>query len=112
MSEQVLETGIIKKLGPFTEDLAKGVCLGKGFELGDHYSYEDLLLEELSETYIVINNTLFEYQKGPENNDYLSQVNKISEDEYSFVAYFYNGGCSLGECLEDGFKELEKWNHD
>jgi hypothetical protein len=59
--------------------------------------------------YIVIDKCIYEiielHQRDIEESYCI--IEQESEDTYKFEAQYYNGGCSLAEMIQDGFKEIK-----
>lgn len=116
MSSDVAAFGKLKKIdlnGLSIEEKCKEICtsmLPKAelYEFQKTYrSWKDCLTFNFDE-YLIVKDQLFEIDIISESDDdpYFCKLTPTDvKDEYFFAAHYYNGGCSLNECLEE---EVEK----
>lgn len=60
--------------------------------------------------YICLNKNIYEFLELEQRDTEESycDLEKIQDDTYKFIAQYYNGGCGLGEILEDEMRKNEK----
>lgn len=114
MSEQETWKGTLKAITiadkDRMEEKCKEICLMHGIKKIEDWceTWEDQLREDLSDRYIVIDHTLYEYlEKTDLQYSSFCNITKIAPLTYEFTASFYNGGTCLGEMLEEALKEYK-----
>jgi hypothetical protein len=114
MSEMVRHRGIIKKLSndkQSTIDVYKQlVADGKIDPKWDEVSDSGLPEWIESRDYTIVNNCIFDISGAPREYDGEDDVNdavRLSETEYRIHSYFYNGGASLDEMLEESIPKAD-----
>jgi len=101
------------------EDECKKLAQNNGLkELPEYYSsWEELVRDNLSDKYVIINNendnySIYEIIENKEDNysdiTYVSKEDPKNPGTRSFIMKFYNGGTCLSECLEESLKKIEE----
>lgn len=112
MSEYVRNKGIIKRLStPETTEEVFKKLVADG-EINEKYCefYNDKLGYIDSEKYEVINDCIFDVSGAPDEYDAEEDVNeaeKLNDTDYRVHAYYYNGGASFGEMLEESIPKAD-----
>ena len=111
MSDYETHFGTLKKvdLGGLTlEEKCKELCEIYNIPWHDWYDdYRDLLMDTKSESYIILNNTLYEINDTRSYDDFYCNVKDDGNGNYSYYTHFYNGGTYLQECLEEELSKME-----
>lgn len=79
-------------------------------ELPDYFdTWLEYLHEEKWEEYFFDSNSgiLYKVEKEELQLDYFALGEKKENGSYEFAVSFYNGGCNLGDVLEDAIKDAE-----
>ena len=105
-----MHTGFLREIdleGFSLEEKCKELCHERGDELTQQYgSYREMLEDNLSNWYIILNNKLYRIDDNEVDDDYYCNITEHDDGSYTYVARFYNGGTCLRECLEN---ELNKF---
>jgi len=112
MSEMVHYNGILKRVERLNnedlEDCCKRLCNNE--ELPSYYDdYKEFLTDEYYKKYTILGCDVYSIEKIKDYQDEdIFELNKISNDEYSFQLRYYNGGCSFDEAIEEAFSKMKK----
>lgn len=118
MSETVRFKGCLKEIkNPkklSLEELCKEICMKHLlYELPQYDdNYQELLLEEKYNQYIILDDKLFSIEELQEIDPYKDycHIQKNSDGRYFFETQFYNGGACLSEMLEENWNKKEDFN--
>lgn len=58
--------------------------------------------------YIITRNKIFKVYDHLQESDFICDINKNDNGEYTYIAQFYNGGTCLTEVLGNKLKSIEK----
>lgn len=58
--------------------------------------------------YIITGDKIFKVYDNLQESDFICNINKSSNGDYTYTAQFYNGGTCLTEVLEDELKSIEE----
>lgn len=58
--------------------------------------------------YIVTGDKIFKVYDNPHESNFICDVSKLSNGDYTYTTQFYNGGACLTEVLENELKSIEK----
>ena len=119
MSCDITAFGKVRKIdleGLTIEEKCKQLCTTlvpkvEFYEFQTSYkSWKECLLDHFYDTYIIIKDSLYEIDLTESRDDsYVCKINLTNvENEFSFYAHYYNGACSLEECLEEALIKFEE----
>lgn len=111
MSETVHYRGILREIesdkNETLEEFCKRLLIGK--ELPSYFdSYQEMLLDEYYQKYIINNGKLYsvDRQKIDFDEDIFMAVKNKNGDGIDFEVKYYNGGCSFNEAIEEALKKM------
>lgn len=108
MSRIEFHTGKLKKVD--TDDVERYAReYLSNVDINPYDSHLDYLLGEYYNTYVLINNELYEYIEHEENHDsdtYFCKFWLDGEGNLNFISNFHNGGTCLEEMLQYGYKQF------
>jgi hypothetical protein len=111
MSETVHYRGILTEVDMLDNETLEEQCkriLGD-VELPSYFkSYQEMLLDQFYQTYIIYDNTLYLVEKEnyePDEDIFYSKGNE--DGTISFEVKYYNGGCGFNEAIEEALKSIE-----
>lgn len=112
MSQTVHYKGILKRIERLDNEDLESCCkrLCNRDCLPSYYdNYQELLTDEYYNKYVILDHNVYSIE---EMNDYededIFELDKISDDKYSFTLKYYNGGCSFDEAIEEAFEKMKK----
>lgn len=122
MSEIELHTGILKEVdtkGLTAEEWIKRwvdnyLDTNKCSYYSDHkndpdFNYTDAFYDlTYHNPYVITGNKIFKIYDNLIESDFVCNMNKNSNGDYTYTTQFYNGGTCLLEVLEDELKSIEK----
>ena len=119
MSCDITAFGKVRKIdleGLTIEEKCKKLCTTlipktEFYEFQTSYkSWKECLLDHFDDAYIIIKDSLYEIDLTESGDDsYVCNINLTNvENEFSFYAHYYNGACSLKECLEEALIKFEE----
>lgn len=113
MSDMQRNAGIVKRLSTkenalevFQKLVKDGIVEEKWCEVdenGVHYIDHD--------NYTVVNGAIFDISGAEREDDFeydFNEAEKLNETDYRIHAYFYNGGASLGEMLDESIPKADE----
>lgn len=91
------------------DEAFKEICIKEGYKKEDYYnSWEECLVEEGYEKYVIVDNKLFvaEY-KSIDLDDEIIHATDNKDGSYTFEVKYHNGGCSFEEAIKEALEKLE-----
>jgi hypothetical protein len=90
------------------DETFKDLCIKEGYINDCYDSWEECLLEEGCEKYLIVGDKLFvaEYE-SIDLDDEIIQATDNKDGSYTFEVKYYNGGCSFSEAIEEALDKLK-----
>ena len=112
MSQIVHYKGILKRVERLNNEDLEGCCkrLCNNDDLPSYYdNYQEFLTDEYYKKYTILGGEVYlvEEIQNYEDKD-IFEIEKISDDKYSFELKYYNGGCAFDEAIEEAFDKMNK----
>lgn len=100
--------GKIRKI-EMTQEKAKEILISKGNTVDDDMDYIDELLDEYYDDYLQIGDNFYEVLNIDymEDGDGFYKACRSEDNTIDFLVQYHNGGCSLGEAIEEAIEDME-----
>ena len=111
MSETVHYRGTLTEVDMLDNETLEEQCkrlLGDTELLSYYKSYQEMLLDQFYEIYIIYDDTLYLVEKRnyePDGDIFWSKGNE--DRSISFEVKYYNGGCGFNEAIEEALENIE-----
>lgn len=113
MSETVHYRGTMRAVEKLDNESTESQCkrLLCNKELPSYYdSYQEMLLDEFYEEFVICNDVLYSVLKteeiDPDENMFIASVNE--NGDINFEVKYYNGGCGFNEAIEYALEKVLK----
>lgn len=78
-------------------------------DLESYYdSYQEMLIDENDEQYIIHKDTLYKVEERKEIYNDIFNAEKIDDNKISFEVKYYNGGCGFSEAMDEALNKINK----